>query len=168
MKRRIARKMLRGEVEKCELAETSLIRIIGVTRAGDRSGGEEILAGEVECNLRVGTVGHLHIEDDVAAAKAEVADASRVAVRLLGHTQRDGVRNLAPVLIKPQILQRRSRVRKYLRINDSTALAGVAGDGDRPLIAQVLRIGTHGYRSRRCLPEQEREQQGRLHLSGPS
>jgi hypothetical protein len=47
---------------------------------------------------------HLDIEDDVAAPKTEVANLPRVAIELLGHTERDGVRDLAAILIEPQIL----------------------------------------------------------------
>src|SRR5258708_39205935 len=146
-------------MEERELGETSLIRIIGVARAGDRGRGEEILAGKLERNLRVGTIGHLQIEDDIATAQTEVADARRIAIGLLGHAQRDGVRNLAAILIQPQILQRRSRVRKYLRIDDSTALSGIGSEADGALVTQILRISSHGSRARRDLPEQEREQQ---------
>ena len=81
VKRRVAREMLRGEVEERELAETGLVRVVGISRAGDRGGREEVLSGEIERNLRIGPVRHLHIEDDIVAAKAEIADTRQVRCR---------------------------------------------------------------------------------------
>ena len=45
--------------------------------------GEIILTGKIEVDLGIGPVGHLEIEDNTAAAHAEVEDTRRRAVGLL-------------------------------------------------------------------------------------
>ena len=122
----VAGEVLRGEIEEGEVAEAGLVGVVGVVGAGDGGSGEEVLAGEVESDVGVGATGHLQVEDDVAAAEAEVADVGGVAVGLLRFAESDGVGDFVAVLIEAQIFEGGCGVGEDLGIDDGAGLAGAA------------------------------------------
>ena len=68
-----------GEVEEGEGAE-GFGGGVGVGGAGDLGDGEEVLGGELEVDLGVGTVGHVEVEEEIAVAQREVADGGGLRV----------------------------------------------------------------------------------------
>jgi hypothetical protein len=152
MDRGVAGEVLGGEVEEGEVAEVSLVRVVGVAGARDSGGGQKVVTGEAEVDLGVGAIRHLEVKDDLAAAQAKIADIDCVAVRLLGFAERDRVRNFVVVLEETQVFEGGGGVRKELRIDDGAVLAWV-GRSDDPLITEILRTG--GLGARRSLPKEK-------------
>src|ERR1700709_1644388 len=102
VQRRVARKMLRGQVEEGVLAQAGW-RASGRVHSRNRRGREIVLHCQVKRYLSVGTRWHLQIEDKRSILHPQVQNTRRVALRLLRLTQGDGVRNLAAILVEPQI-----------------------------------------------------------------
>ena len=119
--------------------------------AGDLGDGEEVLGGELEIDLGVGTVGHVEVEEEIAVAEREVADGGGLRVGGLGFAVADDEGDFLRLCVRGGAEEAEvvgggaGGVGVDARVEYSAGDAGGGGrQGEGANVAQVLGVGERG------------------------
>ena len=166
--------MLRGEVEEGEGAESGGSALGAQHVHACNRGGCKKVPGvgiDLECDVRIGALRHLQVENDFAAHRAEIEQPRRL--RLLGYRFAHGDRVGNLVLSSscrigreyPQVDQRRLSVGKDLRVQYRARLPCARRHAEHAHITQVVRLRHRRLIGRGTLPEEKRHQRRSLHFA---